>query len=125
MVDSDFSAVSQSLGLSVSIPKIKKAPDRSRAHASQMQFAPSSLIPCPLVCLSLVCLSVCLFVCSYYFFRFSIRICVICSLNPPSFAKFSLTRSKYLCISVNPCLISTIAIFAIVSSLRLSASDVK
>ena len=90
------------------------------------------LLVCSSVCLFVrlsVCpfvrLSACLLVCLSYLFRFSSRICVICSLKPPSFAKFSLTRSKYLCISINPCFISTIAILAIVSSFRLSASDVK
>lgn len=90
------------------------------------------LLVCSSVCLFVrlsVCpfvrLSACLLVCLSYLFRFSSRICVIRSLKPPSFAKFSLTRSKYLCISINPCFISTIAILAIVSSFRLSASDVK
>ena len=60
-----------------------------------------------------------------YFLRLLTLMAVIFSLKPPSFEKFSQTRSKYFVVSDIACLISTIVIFAIVLSVRLSANSMK
>ena len=61
----------------------------------------------------------------YFLFRTLSLTCVIFSRKPPSLAKFSLTRSRYLWISDIACLISTIVIFATTSSFLSSARDTK